>query len=90
MALAMNMDYTAQYLKTILPAVAYYMLTGPWRRVWIRFGYDPRTEPGAKIYQVVDFRIKDSKLRLCYFWLTCHDHHYVPKSVCLVIVGPGH
>ncbi|KAK2155681.1 hypothetical protein LSH36_233g01012 [Paralvinella palmiformis] len=62
MALAMNMDYTAQYLKTILPAVAYYMLTGPWRRVWIRFGYDPRTEPGAKIYQVVDFRIKDKQL----------------------------
>ena len=60
-ALVMNLDQPGQYLKIILPAVAYYTLTGPWRRVWVRFGYDPRKDPQAKIYQVVDFRIKDSK-----------------------------
>jgi general transcription factor 3C polypeptide 5 (transcription factor C subunit 1) len=29
-------------LKYIIPAVAYYFTTGPWRNLWVRFGYDPR------------------------------------------------
>uniref|UniRef100_A0A8C0NSB8 General transcription factor 3C polypeptide 5 n=1 Tax=Canis lupus familiaris TaxID=9615 RepID=A0A8C0NSB8_CANLF len=33
-------------------------ITGPWRSLWIRYGYDPRKNPGAKIYQVLDFRIR--------------------------------
>ena len=33
-------------------------ITGPWRSLWIRFGYDPRKRPEAKIYQVLDFRIR--------------------------------
>lgn len=33
-------------------------LTGPWRSLWVRFGYDPRKHPEAKIYQVLDFRIR--------------------------------
>ncbi|KAG9353925.1 hypothetical protein JZ751_012049 [Albula glossodonta] len=33
-------------------------LTGPWRSLWVRFGYDPRKTPEAKIYQVLDFRIR--------------------------------
>nr|XP_012313334.1 general transcription factor 3C polypeptide 5 [Aotus nancymaae] len=33
-------------------------ITGPWRSLWIRFGYDPRKNPDAKIYQVLDFRIR--------------------------------
>ncbi len=39
-------------LKAILPAYAYYMPHGPWIRVWIRFGYDPRADPASRIYQV--------------------------------------
>uniref|UniRef100_A0ABI7Y630 General transcription factor IIIC subunit 5 n=1 Tax=Felis catus TaxID=9685 RepID=A0ABI7Y630_FELCA len=27
-------------------------------RLWIRYGYDPRKNPDAKIYQVLDFRIR--------------------------------
>ncbi|XP_066222876.1 general transcription factor 3C polypeptide 5 isoform X1 [Saccopteryx leptura] len=45
-------------LKVLLPFMAYYMITGPWRSLWIRFGYDPRKHPEAKIYQVLDFRIR--------------------------------
>ncbi|XP_058015328.1 general transcription factor 3C polypeptide 5 [Ahaetulla prasina] len=45
-------------LKLLLPYLAYYMLTGPWRSLWVRFGYDPRRHPEAKIYQVLDFRIR--------------------------------
>uniref|UniRef100_A0A8C2GPT6 General transcription factor IIIC, polypeptide 5 n=1 Tax=Cyprinus carpio TaxID=7962 RepID=A0A8C2GPT6_CYPCA len=33
-------------------------LTGPWRSLWVRFGYDPRKTAEAKIYQVLDFRIR--------------------------------
>eukprot|EP00061_Rhincodon_typus_P014926 g42313.t1 len=35
-------------------------LTGPWRSLWVRFGYDPRKDPKAKIYQVLDFRLRCS------------------------------
>ncbi|ESP04832.1 hypothetical protein LOTGIDRAFT_229926 [Lottia gigantea] len=43
-------------LKFVLPLVSYFMTTGPWRVLWVKFGYDPRTDPKAKIYQTLDFR----------------------------------
>ncbi|XP_076140755.1 general transcription factor 3C polypeptide 5 isoform X1 [Alosa pseudoharengus] len=57
-AVKANMDVHPEKLKLLLPYVAYYMLTGPWRSMWVRFGYDPRKTPEAKIYQVLDFRIR--------------------------------
>jgi len=30
-----------------LPFVAYSFTDGPWRKLWIRFGYDPREHPEA-------------------------------------------
>lgn len=41
-----------------LPPCVFIQLTGPWRSLWVRFGYDPRKHPEAKIYQVLDFRIR--------------------------------
>ncbi|KAJ8260686.1 hypothetical protein COCON_G00164090 [Conger conger] len=57
-AVKANLDIQPDKLKLLLPYVAYYMLTGPWRSLWVRFGYDPRKHPEAKIYQVLDFRIR--------------------------------
>ncbi|XP_027412482.1 general transcription factor 3C polypeptide 5 isoform X1 [Bos indicus x Bos taurus] len=57
-ALKANISVHPDKLKILLPFVAYYMITGPWRSLWIRFGYDPRKRPEAKIYQVLDFRIR--------------------------------
>ncbi|XP_063067113.1 general transcription factor 3C polypeptide 5 isoform X2 [Engraulis encrasicolus] len=57
-AVKANIDVHPEKLKLLLPYVAYYMLTGPWRSLWVRFGYDPRKNPEAKIYQVLDFRIR--------------------------------
>ncbi|XP_035246853.1 general transcription factor 3C polypeptide 5 [Anguilla anguilla] len=57
-AVKANLDIQPDKLKLLLPYVAYYMLTGPWRSLWVRFGYDPRKTPEAKIYQVLDFRIR--------------------------------
>ncbi|XP_071430241.1 general transcription factor 3C polypeptide 5 isoform X3 [Pithys albifrons albifrons] len=57
-AVKANISVHPDKLKLLLPYVAYYMLTGPWRSLWVRFGYDPRKHPEAKIYQVLDFRIR--------------------------------
>nr|CAB3251342.1 general transcription factor 3C polypeptide 5-like [Phallusia mammillata] len=45
-------------LKPMLPLVAYYSLTGPWRSLWIRFGYDPKLIPESKKFQLIDFRLR--------------------------------
>ncbi|KAM4662770.1 general transcription factor 3C polypeptide 5 isoform 2-T2 [Discoglossus pictus] len=57
-AIKANISLHPDKLKLLLPYVAYYMLTGPWRSLWVRFGYDPRKNTEAKIYQVLDFRIR--------------------------------
>lgn len=57
-AIKANVSVHPDKLKLLLPYMAYYMLTGPWRSLWVRFGYDPRKNPEAKIYQVLDFRIR--------------------------------
>ncbi|XP_063287390.1 general transcription factor 3C polypeptide 5 [Pelobates fuscus] len=57
-AIKANISLHPDKLKMLLPYVAYYMLTGPWRSLWVRFDYDPRKHPEAKIYQVLDFRIR--------------------------------
>lgn len=45
-------------IKFMLPKIAYYFVNGPFRCMWIRFGYDPRVQKDSKIYQTLDFRVK--------------------------------
>ena len=45
-------------LKFILPTVAYYFTSGPWRNQWVRFGYDPRQDISSGIYQTLDYRVR--------------------------------
>ncbi|KAI8610784.1 RNA polymerase III transcription factor IIIC subunit-domain-containing protein [Chytriomyces sp. MP71] len=40
----------------LLPRYAYFMTYGPWRECWVRYGYDPRVERDARIYQHVCMR----------------------------------
>ncbi|KXN69333.1 hypothetical protein CONCODRAFT_18385 [Conidiobolus coronatus NRRL 28638] len=40
----------------LLPQVAYLMTNGPWRDCWIRYGYNPKKDPGARFYQILDMR----------------------------------
>ncbi|KAK3088746.1 hypothetical protein FSP39_023218 [Pinctada imbricata] len=47
-------------LKYLLPMKAYYCLTGPWRCMWIKFGFDPTKDPETKKYQIIDFRMRQS------------------------------
>ena len=56
--LAHKVQTPNKHLKFILPVVAFYFSSGPWRNQWIRFGYDPRIESGAAIYQTLDYRLR--------------------------------
>ncbi|KAK5607720.1 hypothetical protein CRENBAI_013342, partial [Crenichthys baileyi] len=59
-ALKANLDIHPDKLKLLLPIYAYYMVTGPWRSLWVRLGYDPRKNAESKKYQLLDFRIRVS------------------------------
>lgn len=57
-ALMHKTNFTSDQLKILLPSVAYYFLTGPWRVMWVKLGYDPRKDPSARKYQTLDYRLK--------------------------------
>ena len=40
--------------------VAYKFTTGPFKKMWVKFGYDPRTDPSSKVYQSIDIRVPSS------------------------------
>ncbi|KAI6194248.1 Tau95 domain-containing protein [Aphelenchoides besseyi] len=40
-------------LRVLLAKYSFYILSGPWGRLWCRFGYDPRKDPKAKQYQTI-------------------------------------
>ncbi|KAM4532968.1 general transcription factor 3C polypeptide 5 isoform 1-T1 [Fundulus diaphanus] len=61
-AVKANLDVHREKLKLLLPVYAYYMVTGPWRSLWVRFGYDPRKSSESKKYQMLDFRIRGSSM----------------------------
>ncbi|XP_061590438.1 general transcription factor 3C polypeptide 5 [Cololabis saira] len=59
-AVKANLNIHPEKLKLLLPVYAYYMVTGPWRSLWVRLGYDPRKSPESKKYQMLDFRMRCS------------------------------
>ncbi|XP_044030137.1 general transcription factor 3C polypeptide 5 isoform X1 [Siniperca chuatsi] len=59
-AVKANINIHPGKLKLLLPVFAYYMVTGPWRSLWVRLGYDPRKSTESKKYQMLDFRIRCS------------------------------
>ncbi|GFR03528.1 general transcription factor 3C polypeptide 5 [Trichonephila clavata] len=56
-ALMLRLKCEKSKLKYPLPCCAFYFTNGPWRTLWVKFGYDPRKDPASKIYQVLDLRI---------------------------------
>lgn len=47
------MWFTLTFFRIILAKYAFYIVSGPWGRLWCRFGYDPRLDSSAKQYQTV-------------------------------------
>ncbi|KAK8283903.1 hypothetical protein V6Z12_D08G124500 [Gossypium hirsutum] len=54
-----GLKFSHLVLKRLLLGVAYYFSNGPFRRFWIRKGYDPRKDPESRIYQRTDFRVPE-------------------------------
>lgn len=45
-------------LRFALSSRAFFYYSGPFRGLWVKFGYDPKQHPECKIYQTLDFRLK--------------------------------
>lgn len=43
-------------LANALRQVSYLFLDGPWRKCYVRFGYDPRIDSSSRTLQMIDFR----------------------------------
>ena len=48
-AVVYHLGPKAMRIRILLPRVAYYWTSGPWRTLWTKFGYDPRKNPAAKM-----------------------------------------
>ena len=53
---ALGLDSGDWKLAGALRLVSYLFLDGPWRKCYVRFGYDPRIDPQARKLQMIDFR----------------------------------
>ncbi|MFH4975235.1 hypothetical protein AB6A40_001944 [Gnathostoma spinigerum] len=60
-------------LKTVIQKFCFYILNGPWGRLWCKFGYDPRRDPEAKKYQSV--------------MVTFRQHSRIPERQRLKVVN---
>ncbi|EIE20604.1 hypothetical protein COCSUDRAFT_57748 [Coccomyxa subellipsoidea C-169] len=49
-------SFTDVEFDIMLPRIAYMFRNGPWRGLWVRRGYDPRSDPTSHKYQAVDYR----------------------------------
>ena len=84
LAISCHVTTSFERLKKILQYFAYYWLSGPWRTMWCRMGYDPRKDRSAKMYQMIDFRIRESKdSRKMYKSLIARRSHknYIPRNL---------
>lgn len=59
MALSFESKLPNDQLKFILPYFGYYYSNGPWRAMWVRFGYDPRKLFESRFYQILDYRLRN-------------------------------
>ncbi|KAK9917158.1 hypothetical protein WJX75_001425 [Coccomyxa subellipsoidea] len=48
--------FTDMEFDIMLPRVAYMFRNGPWRGLWVRRGYDPRSDHTSHKYQAIEYR----------------------------------
>ncbi|CAM9356313.1 unnamed protein product [Chrysoparadoxa australica] len=46
-----------------MSTLLYRSTSGPWRMLWVKFGYDLKAHPEARFFQKVDFRISPTALK---------------------------
>ncbi|CAG8510837.1 483_t:CDS:10 [Ambispora gerdemannii] len=64
LALQSNLTVDKKMIKKLLPLYAYWMVNGPWRDCWIRYGYDPRKDKDARFLQLLDIRNNRRPVRI--------------------------
>lgn len=58
-ALCFELSCSTLDIKYILPLIAYHYLNGPFRTMWVKYGYDPHKDTSSKVFQTLDFRVKN-------------------------------
>lgn len=58
-SLCYDLNCSTLDIKYILPLLAYHYLNGPFRTMWVKYGYDPHKDHSSKILQTLDFRVKN-------------------------------
>ena len=64
-------------LKYINPLFAFCYLNGPFRNLWIRYGYNPKLEKSSKIYQLIDCRYRNNHSATLHNKVTLFKDHSV-------------
>ncbi|VDP16928.1 unnamed protein product, partial [Onchocerca flexuosa] len=71
-------------IKTLLQKFAFYILNGPWGRLWCRFGYDPRIDPNVCLH--IDNISLGSAKQYQSVMVTFRQHAKIPERQRLKIV----
>lgn len=73
-AICYDLHCTFQDVKYAIPLVAYHWVNGPFRTLWCEYGYDPHQDKSSKIYQALDFRVKNPLDPLEYSQRSMHQY----------------
>lgn len=60
-SLCFELNCQAMDIKYILPLIAFHYLNGPFRTMWVKYGYNPHKDTSSKLLQALDFRVKNSQ-----------------------------
>ena len=55
-----NIKMPSWRLGAVVRRHGYFCVDGPWRSTYVRFGYDPRNDPEARRWQMIDLRLPAS------------------------------
>lgn len=70
-ALCFELNCSPISIKYILPLIAFHYLNGPFRTLWVKYGYNPHKDKSSKILQTLDFRVKNNQ----------DQHEYSRRSI---------
>ncbi|CAL8464879.1 g4414 [Coccomyxa elongata] len=51
--------FTDVEFEWMLPRIAYIFRNGPWRGLWVRRGFDPRSDSSSRMYQALEYRAEE-------------------------------
>lgn len=73
-ALCHELNCSTVDIKYILPLVAFHYINGPFRTMWVKYGYNPHEDSSSKILQTLDFRFKNPQDKTGYSRRSIHQY----------------